>query len=102
MEEQFAISGTDNLKVNNLKNGCETRILTLNFFSFKFAGFAETSFWPTTYSTVALTCHGRNVSSRQRSETFEDMTSSYATAEFAYSDGKQPSLSDFPSRGKNS
>ncbi len=37
-----------------------------------------------------------------RSETFEDTTSSCATAVFVYSGGKQPSLWDFPSRGMNS
>ncbi len=66
------------------------------------AGFAENSSWPITYSTVALTCHRRNFSRRQRSEIFEDTTTSCATAVFAFSGGKQHSLLDFPSRGINS
>ncbi len=65
------------------------------------AGFAETSSWPTKYSMVALTSRRRNFMKRQRSETFEDTTLSCATAVFAYSVGKQPSLRDFPSRGIN-
>ncbi len=56
------------------------------------AGFAETLSWPTTSSTVALICHRRNFSRRQRSEIFEDTTSSCATVVFAYFGGKQHSL----------
>ncbi len=52
--------------------------------------------------TGVLTCHRRNFLRRRRSETFVDTTSSCATAVFANSGGKLPSLWDFPSRGINS
>ncbi len=65
-------------------------------------GDAMSSSWATTSSTVALTCHRRTFSRSQRSEIFEDTTSSCATAVFAFSEGEHPSLWDLPSRGINS
>ncbi len=66
------------------------------------AGFAETSTWPTTYSTVALTCHGRNFLRHHRSDTFQETITICAAAVFVCSRGKQPSPWDFPFRIKNS
>ncbi len=83
---------------------CHTRPGFVDWISFRatVAGYAETSSWPTTYSTVALTCHRRTFSRRQWTEIFEDTTSSCGNAVFAYSGGKQPTLWDFISRGMNS
>ncbi len=49
------------------------------------AGFAVTSAWPITYSTIAFTCRRRSFKRLQRNETSADMTSIVATVVFVCS-----------------
>ncbi len=66
------------------------------------AGFAETSSWPTTYSTVALTCNRMNFWGASRARPSRTRLLITPPQFSLTPEKKQPSLRDFPSRGINS